>query len=187
LVNGMTVLDARQNGRALPLVREAGKHTAVLAPASDFAIALKVGMPLAIEAGRASFTLTAPDAGTVQMELTVPGEQTVVNTSAGLITERASAGGKTTVQATLVPGKPAAVWWAARLTVPAQAVPKEVRFLSDVKALVTVSESDVTMQSLANITVVQGDPEQFIVELPAGYEVTGATAPTLRSSDTAGG
>ncbi|HKA01998.1 MAG TPA: hypothetical protein VKE70_36055 [Candidatus Solibacter sp.] len=187
LVNGMTVLDARQNGRALPLVREAGKHTAVLAPASDFAIALKVGMPLAIEAGRASFTLTAPDAGTVQMELTVPGEQTVVNTSAGLITERASAGGKTTVQATLVPGKPATVWWASRLTVPAQAVPKEVRFLSDVKTLVTVSESDVTMQSLANITVVQGDPEQFIVELPAGYEVTGATAPTLRSSDTAGG
>ena len=187
LVAGMTVFDARQNGRALPIVREGGTHVAVLAPASDFAITLHVGMPLAIEPGRASYTLTAPDAGTVQMQLTVPGEQTVVNISPGLITERTSSGGKTTVHATLVPGKPATVWWASRLGVQTPAVPKEVRFLSDVKTLMTVSESDVAMQSLANVTVVQGDPEQFVLELPAGYEVTGATAPTLRSSDASGG
>jgi hypothetical protein len=187
LVTGMTVLDARQNGRALPLVQEGGTHSAILAGASDFTIALNAGLPLAIEPGRASFSLIAPAAGTVQLELTVPGEQTVVNVTPGLITERASAGGKTTVQATLQPGKPATVWWASRLAVQPQATPKEVRFLSDVKTLVTVSDADVALSVLANVTVVQGDPEQLTLELPAGYEVTGVTGSTLLSSETSGG
>jgi hypothetical protein len=187
LVTGMTVLDARQNGRPLPLVQEAGTHAAVLTGASEFAISLQVGLPLAIEPGRASFTLAAPAAGTVQLELAVPGEQTVVNVSPGLITERTSGGGKTTVHATLVPGKAATVWWASRLVIQPPAAPKEVRFLSDVKTLITVGEGDVAMSSLSSLTVVQGDPEQFVVEIPEGYEVTGATGATLLGSEGSGG
>jgi hypothetical protein len=123
----------------------------------------------------------------VQLELAVPGEQTVVNVSPGLITERTSGGGKTTVHATLVPGKAATVWWASRLVIQPPAAPKEVRFLSDVKTLITVGEGDVAMSSLSSLTVVQGDPEQFVVEIPEGYEVTGATGATLLGSEGSGG
>src|SRR5437016_2093999 len=38
LVTGMTVLDAQQNGRPLPLVQEGGTHAAVLAGPSEFSI-----------------------------------------------------------------------------------------------------------------------------------------------------
>jgi hypothetical protein len=189
LVTGMTVLDARQNGRPLPLLHEGGTHSAILAGASDFAIALQVGLPVTIDPGRASATFPAPPAGTVQLELILPGEQTVMNVNPGLITDRTSANGKTTIRATLVPGKLTTLWWASRLVVqqPQPAPPKEVRFLSDVKTLVTVSENDVAVSSLASVTVVQGDPDQFEVVLPAGYEVTGATGATLLGSESSGG
>ena len=186
LVTGMTILDAKQNGSPLPLVQEGGTHSAVLAGPADFSISLQAGLPLAMEAGRASFLLPAPAAGTVRMELTVPGEYTWVNVSPGLITERGSNGGKTTVQATLVPGKPATVSWASRMAPVPVAAPKEVRLLSDVKTLVSVGEADITLSSLAEITVVQGDPLQFDLQSPAGYELTGATGATLIASEVHG-
>jgi hypothetical protein len=40
---------------------------------------------------------------------------------------------------------------------------------------------------LADITVVQGEPSQFHVDLPAGYEVTGVTGATLDSTETNNG
>ena len=186
LLTGMTVLDAKQNNRALPVFEEGGAHLAVLAGPADFSIEMQVGLPLAIEPGRASFKLNVPAAGAVRMTLTVPGEQTLVNLSPGLITERSSSGGKTTVQATLAPGKPATVWWASRLVPTSPAAPREVRFLSDVKTLLTVGEGDLAMSSVASVTVVQGDPEQFELEIPEGYEVTGATGATLAASDVRG-
>ena len=62
-------------------------------------------------------------------------------------------------------------------------VPREVRFLSDAKTLVSVSEAQMRVAVLADITVVQGEPSQFHVELPAGYEVTGVTGATLDSTE----
>jgi len=56
----------------------------------------------------------------------------------------------------------------------APVAPREVRFLSDVKTLVSVSEGELRIAALADITVVQGDPLQFVVQVPAGYEITGA-------------
>jgi hypothetical protein len=140
-------------------------------------------MPLTIETGRASFHLPAPVAGAVRMTLSVPGEQTLVSISQGLITKRASGQGRTTIDATLVPGQTANVWWAARLSAPVAAAPKEVRFLSDVKTLISVSEAELTLAALAEITVVQGEPDRFEVQAPDGYELTGATGATLASSD----
>src|SRR5438445_13040944 len=58
-----------------------------------------------------------------------------------------------------------------------------LRFLSDVKTLVSVSEADIRIVALADVTVVQGEPSQFQIEVPAGFEVTGATGASVESSE----
>jgi hypothetical protein len=186
LTSGMTVLDAHQNGKGVPLLQENGTHMALLAGPGDFSIALDTGLPLRVEAGRASFSLPAPAAGSVQLTLVIPGDHTFANLSSGLITSRKSENGHTTIEATLVPGQPANLWWATRETV-TSAVPREMRFLSDAKTLLSVSEAEMRVAVLADITVVQGEPTQFQVELPAGYEVTGVTGATLDSTETQAG
>src|SRR5438874_851192 len=117
-------------------------------------------------------SLPVPSAGSTTLSLVVPGEHTSVNISPGLITSRTSENGHTTVEATLAPGQPAVVWWATRETA-TPVVAREVRFLADLKTLVSVSEADLAVGVLADVTVVQGDPSQFDVEVPAGYEITG--------------
>ena len=186
LTSGMTVLDAHQNGKGVPLLQENGTHMALLAGPGDFSIALDTGLPLRVEAGRASFSLPAPAAGSVQLTLLIPGDHTFANLSSGLITSRKSENGHTTIEATLVPGQPANIWWATRETV-TPTVPREMRFLSDAKTLLSVSEAEMRVAVLADITVVQGEPTQFQVELPAGYEVTGVSGATLDSTETQAG
>ncbi|HYL83362.1 MAG TPA: carboxypeptidase-like regulatory domain-containing protein [Candidatus Angelobacter sp.] len=186
LTNGMAILDAHLEGRNLPLQLEGGTHTALLSGPAEFAVTLDAGLPLNIEAGRASFTLPVPAAGSVRLNLSLPGDHTNVRISPGLITSRTSENGQTTVEATLVPGQNASIWWTTReIAVPT--VPKEVRFLSDVKTLVTVSESDLRIAALADVSVVQGEPAQFELAIPAGYEVTGATGASVESAETQSG
>lgn len=182
LTSGMTILDAHQNGKSVPLIQENGTHAALLPGPGEFSIALDTGLPLRIEAGRASFILPTPAAGSVQVALLIPGDHTVANVSPGLITSRKSENGHTAIEATLVPGQPATFWWATRESV-APVAPREVRFLSDAKTLVSVSEAQMRVAVLADITVVQGEPSQFQLDLPAGYEVTGVTGATLDSSE----
>ncbi len=186
LTSGITILDAKQENKALPLQQENGTQTAVLTGPSEFSITLNAGLPLGIEAGRASFSLPVPAAGSVQLSLLLPGENTYANINPGLITDRRSEHGHTAIEATLVPGQPATIWWAKRETTP-PAVPREVRFLSEVKTLVSVSEAELRIATLADVTVVQGEPSQFEVEVPEGYEITGATGASLESSETQSG
>lgn len=186
LTSGMTILDAHQNGKGIPLTQENGTHTALLPGPGEFSVVLDTGVPLRIEAGRASFTLPVPSAGSVQLALLIPGDHTFANVSPGLITSRKSENGHTAIEATLVPGQPANFWWATREVV-TPAVPREVRFLSDAKTLLSVSEADMRVAVLADITVVQGEPTQFQMSLPAGYEVTGVTGATLDSTETQAG
>ena len=186
LTSGMTVLDAHQNGKGVPLLQENGTHMALLSGPGEFSVALDTGLPLRIEAGRASFTLPAPAAGSVQLELMIPGDHTFANISPGIITSRKSENGHTAIEATLVPGQSANIWWTTREAV-TPVVPREVRFLADAKTLVSVSESEMRLAVLADITVVQGEPAQFHVDLPEGYEVTGVTGPTLDSTETNNG
>jgi hypothetical protein len=186
LTTGMTILDARQGARPLPLLLDNGTHIAVLPGASDFSVSLEAGLPLTIETGRASFALPVPSAGSVRLSLTVPGDRANVQLNHGVITHRATVNGNTEIEATLVPGQVASVWWATREVV-APTIPREVRFLSDVKSLVSVSESDLQIAALADITVVQGDAEQFSVAIPAGFEVTSVNGPTLESSEVQNG
>jgi hypothetical protein len=186
LVSGMTVFDARQNGKGIPLIQENGTHTALLPGPGDFSVALDSGMPLKIEAGRASFSLPVPAAGSIQLALVIPGDHTFANLSPGVITSRKSESGHTAIEATLVPGQTTTVWWTTRETV-APTIPHELRFLSDEKTLVSVSEAEMRVAVLADITVVQGDPRQFQLEIPSGYEITGVTGPSLDSSETQSG
>jgi carboxypeptidase family protein len=186
LTTGMAILDARQEGKSLPLELEGGTHTAVLAGPAEFAVTLDAGLPLNIEAGRASFTLPVPSAGSVRLTLNLPGDHTNARISPGLITSRASENGQTTVEATLVPGQNASIWWTTREIV-TPAAPKEARFLSDVKTLITVNEAELRVTALADISVVQGEPSQFELAIPAGYEVTGAVGASVESAEVQSG
>jgi len=182
LTSGMTIIDAHQSGKGVPLIQEGGTHVALL-PAGDFSISLDTGLPLRIDAGRASFSLPAPVAGSVQMSLLIPGEHTLAQINPGVITSRKSENGHTEIEATLVPGQPANVWWATREVV-APVAPREVRFLADSKTLVSVSEAEMRIAVLADITMVQGETSSFRVQIPEGFEVTGVTGPTLDSAET---
>jgi hypothetical protein len=182
LTSGLTILNARQEGKSLPLEQEGSTSTAILPGAAEFSVALETGMQLAVEAGRASFSLPVPAAGSVRLSLAIPGDHNIVRISPGLITARSTEKGQTTVEATLVPGQQATIWWATG-DVQVPVVKHEVRFLSDVKTLVTVNDEELRIAALADITVVQGDPTQFAVDLPAGYEVTGVSGSTVDSSE----
>jgi hypothetical protein len=186
LMSTPAVLDARQANKALPLVQEEGMHTAILSGPGEFSIMLDAGLPLNIESGRASFNLPVPMAGSVQLSLEIPGEHTNVKINPGLITGRSTDSGKTTVEATLVPGQPANIWWTTREIV-APAASREARFLSSVKTLVSISESDMRLAVLSNISVIQGELGQFEVEIPPGFEMTGVTGATLESEETQSG
>jgi hypothetical protein len=186
LVSGLTILNAQEKGRELPLQQEGGTQTAILPGSAEFNITLDTGLPLNIEAGRASLSLPAPAAGTVRLTLSIPGDHTNVNLSRGLITARSSSNGQTTIEATLEPAQSATLWWATRENV-ALPAPREVRFLSEVKTLVSVSEAELGMAALADITVVQGEPAEFQLQVPPGYEITGATGASLESSEVQSG
>lgn len=185
LSSGLTIINAHQDGRPLPLEQESGTNIAVLPGGAEFSVTLDVGMSLNIEAGRASFVLPVPAAGSARISLVVPGDHSNVRLSPGLITGRKSTNGQTTIEATLVPGQPANVSWATREIVE-PATPREARFLSDVKTLVTVAEADTRIAVLADVTVVQGEPPQFEIELPSGYELTGASGASVDSSEVQG-
>ena len=182
LTSGLTILNARQEGKSLPLEQEGSTSTAILPGAAEFSVALDTGLPLQIEAGRASFNFPVPAAGSVRLSLAIPGDHSIVRISPGLITSRITEKGQTMVEATLVPGQPATIWWITGV-VQVPVVKHEVRFLSDVKTLVTVNDEELRIAALADLTVVQGDPTQFTVEFPAGYEITGASGATVESSE----
>ena len=186
LTAGMIILDAHQGGKGVPLIQEGGTHAALLPGPGDFSISLDAGLPLRIDAGRASFSLPVPAAGSAQLSLVIPGDHTVANLNPGLITARISENGHTTIEATLVPGQTANLSWATRESVTPTG-PRQVRFLSDTKTLVSVSEAEMRVAVLADISVVQGEPSQFQVELPSGYELTGVTGATLDATDTHSG
>src|ERR1700758_5048334 len=141
LTSGITILDAHQNGKGVPLIQENDAHVALLPGPGEFSIGLDTGLPLKIDAGRASFSLPAPVAGVRAKSLLIPGEHTLANINPGVITSRKSENGHTAIEATLVPGQPANIWWATREVV-APVAPREVRFLADSKMLVSVSEAD---------------------------------------------
>ena len=182
LLSGATLIGATSPGRAVPLTTEGASQFALVPGPGPFALDLEWGAPLVFRPGRASFALPVPDAGTTRATIDLPGEQADVHLSAGLITRRSVANGRTTIEATLVPGRGTEVWWSMRDSAPTVAA-RELRALADVLTLITIGDSDVRMAALVDVTVVQGELRTLGVRLPAGYELTGVTGNSLESSE----
>jgi Carboxypeptidase regulatory-like domain len=181
LVSGATLIEGSASGQPLPLSAEGAMHMALLPGPGPFALTLEWGAPLTFAPGRAFFKLPVPPAGTARATIDLPGDQAEVHVSAGLITRRSAANGRTTVDVTLRPGAATDVWWSMRDSAPVAAA-REVRTLVDVMTLVTLDDSDVRMAALVDVTVVQGEPRTIELRLPPGYELTGVSGNSLESS-----
>jgi hypothetical protein len=182
LIAGTTLLDARLANGPLPLVSENNTLVGLISGPAAFAATLEWATPLTLTPGRGSFVLPVPSAGSVTATIDIPGERSDVRVSPGLLLSRSSAGGRTTIQATLSPGTSTQVYWSSRDSVSAP-VQRDVRFLSDVKTLVTIGEAEVRAVSLIDVTVLQGEAQRFEVRLPQGYEVVSVSGSNLDASD----
>jgi len=145
-----------------------------------------VASALHVEAGRATLVLAVPAASSSVLSLELPGNHANVRVEPGLITNRSTLNGNTLIEATLEPGKPARLWWTTREAA-APVTQREVRFLSSVKSVVSVGDSQLRAIALCDVTVVQGDASEFKMPLPAGFELTEVTGSTLDSSEVQNG
>ena len=185
LTTGLTILEAKQANLALPLLQEGSSHAAILIGPGPFAVALGVAAPLTIEAGRASFVLPVPLASSATLSLELPGSHANVRIEPGLVTSRTTVNGSTVIEAALEPGKPARLWWTTR-EIAAPVAQRDVRFLSDIKTVVSVGDSQLRLTALCDLTVIQGEAAEFKLPLPAGYELTTASGNTLESHEVSG-
>ena len=185
LINNATLLDARTADRPLPLVAEGNAHVAVVAGPATFSATLEWGSGITTSPGRGSFVLPVPPAGSATATFDVPGEQSDLRVSPGLVLRRSSAGGRTIIEAALHPGSPTQVWWSARETTQSN-IPRDVRMLADVKTLITIGDADLRLLSLLDLTIVQGEPAQIEVQIPPGYELAGVTGVSLDRTEQQG-
>jgi hypothetical protein len=185
LIKDATLLDARTGERPLPLISEGNAHVALVAGPANFSATLEWGASVTTGPGRGSFMLPVPPAGSVTATFDVPGEQSDLRVSPGLVLRRTSARGRTIIEATLDPGSATQVWWSSRETGPT-APPRETRVLADMKTLVTIGEAELRLLSLVDLTVVQGEPTEFEVRIPPGYELAGVTGSSLDRSEQQG-
>lgn len=186
LTTGLTVLEAKQAGNTLPLMQEGQTHAAILNGPGNFSVSLSVASALTVEAGRASLVLPVPAASSSILSLELPGSHANVRVEPGLITNRATSNGHTVIDATLDPGKPVRLWWTTRETT-APVTQREVRFLSNIKSVVSVGDSQLRVIALGDITVVQGEAAEFRMPLPAGFELTEVTGSSLDSHEVQNG
>jgi hypothetical protein len=182
LTTGLTILEAKQSGSPLPLMQEGQTHAAILKGPGPFSVSLNVASALTVEAGRASFIVPVPAASSSLLTLDLPGSHANVRVEPGLITSRTTENGHTIIEATLEPGKPAHVWWTTR-EIAAPVAQREVRFLSDIKSVVSVGDSQMRIAALCDVTVIQGEAAEFRMSLPTGFELTEATGASLDSSE----
>lgn len=185
LTTALTILEAKQLNSPLPLLQEGPYHSAILNGPGPFAVSLGVAAPLAIEAGRASFTLPVPLASSSTLSLELPGNHANVRIEPGLVTSRQTSNGNTVIEAALEPGKPARIWWTTR-EIAAPVAQREIRFLSDIKQVVSVGDSQLRLTALCDVNIIQGEATEFKMNLPAGFELTTASGNSLESSDVSG-
>ena len=186
LTTGLLVLQADQSGNPLPLLLEGSNHAAILNGPGPFAVSLGVASALTIDAGRAAFMLPVPLAGSSLLSLELPGNHANVHIEPGIITKRDTVNGHTVIEASLEPGKAARVWWTTR-EIAAPVAQREVRFLSDIKSVVSVGDSQLRLTALCDVNVIQGEAAEFKVPIPAGYELTAASGSSLESSELSSG
>ena len=185
LTTALTILEAKQLNTPLPLLQEGANHSAILNGPGPFAVSLGVAAPLGIEAGRASFMLPVPLASSSTLSLELPGNHANVRIEPGLVTSRLTSNGNTLIEAALEPGKPARIWWTTR-EIAAPVAQREIRFLSDIKQVVSVGDSQLRLTALCDVNVIQGEAAEFKMTLPAGFELTTASGNSLESSEVSG-
>ncbi|MET0554139.1 MAG: hypothetical protein ABW221_13940 [Vicinamibacteria bacterium] len=178
LFAGRGLLDARQAGRPLAVRIQGSGPEAVVTQPGPLALTLDWAGEVATGPGRAWFEVPVPPAGTARATVDLPGPDLEVQVTGGAVVERSSSAGRTLLDLALDPGAAAQVSWTVRETA-AVAAPREVRFLSDLKTLVTAAESDLRLTTLVDLTVVQGEPNTVEVALPAGFELVAASGATL--------
>jgi hypothetical protein len=178
LLSGATVVDATAGGRPVPLLVDGQTLTALVTGPNPFALTIEWGGPLVFRPGRASFILPVPQAGAARATIDLPGEQADVRLSAGLITRRTVANGRTLVEATLDPGASTEVWWSMRDS-SQKAAAKDVRALAEIMTLITIDDADVRMVALIDVAVTQGELRTLTVRLPQGYELVSVSGNTL--------
>jgi hypothetical protein len=181
LSSGATIMDARLGRRALPLMRAAEEHRAVLEGPSSFAIDLDLAVGVQPETGGASLRIPAIHAGSLRAVIDVPGTSAEVTVTPGVVVSRSSADGRTRIEATLEPHAPTRVTWTSREAA-APVAPRESRWLSDVKTLVTLEDADLRVTALVQIDVVQGEPARFEIDRPAGFEVIDVSGPSIEAA-----
>ena len=186
LTSGLTIIEAKQANSPLPLLQEGRTHSAIINGPGAFAVSLSIASALTIEAGRASFNIQVPATSSSLLTLDLPGNHANVRIEPGLITSRTTDNGHTIVEATLEPGKPARVWWTTR-EIAAPVAQREVRFLSDIKSVVSVGDSQLRTTALCDVTVIQGEAEEFRMPLPSGFELAEVTGSTLDSFESNAG
>ena len=96
LVSGLTVLKADQPQCVAVCSRTS--HTAILNGPGPFGVSLGVASALTIEAGRASFMLPVPAAGSSLLSLELPGNHANVHVEPGIVTSRNTANGNTLIE-----------------------------------------------------------------------------------------
>ena len=186
LTSGLTILEAQPAQGQLPLLQDGATTAAIVSGPGGFSASLSVASAIAVDAGRASVILPVPMAASSVLTLDIPGNHADVHVEPGLITGRTTADGHSTIEATLDPGRPVRIWWTTR-EITAPTAQREVRFLADIKTLISVGDTDQRVAALCDVTVIQGEPTEFRVPLPAGYEVTEASGSTLDTNETEAG
>lgn len=185
IISGATLIDATSAGRPVPLVADGQTLNALISGPGPFVLALDWGAPLNFRPGRAAFVLPVPQSGAARATIDLPGEQADVRLSAGLITRRSIANGRTLIEATLDPGSSTEVSWTMRDTAQVAAI-KDLRALAEILTLITVDESDVRMTVLIDVEVTQGELRNLTVRLPKNYELQSISGNSLEDSAPSG-
>jgi hypothetical protein len=183
LVSQATVTGVQAAGKAVALVQDSGAYAALLSGPASFALKVDLAVPVVTEGGRASFVVPVMRAGAVRLRVEVPVPNADVKVESGVVVRRASAGGTTTIEAALGAQAARVSWTAKEAAAPPVAPPREARFMSDVKTLVTLGEADVRLTVLVDVDVVQGELRRFELDRPEGYEVDDVSGQTLAQVD----
>ena len=178
--------------RALqPIVRcrsspRATRTSPLVTGPATFSATLEWGIVVTTSPGRGSFVLPVPPAGSATATFDVPGEQSDLRVSPGLVLRRTSAGGRTIVEATLDPGSPTQVWWSSRDTGPA-APRRATRGCSPTSKPSSPSATPTCGCSRSSTSPsCRASPTEFEVRIPAGYELAGVTGSSLERSEQQG-
>jgi hypothetical protein len=186
LLSGGTLIAARLNGQAVPILQDRGAFHAVLPGAGPFALQLEWVAPVVTEPGRAASQLPALTAGSIRATIDAPGERSDVVVDRAVVTRRTPGRGRLVVEAALAPGGGARVIRSSREAVTA-APARALRLLDDVKTLVTVGESDLRVTAIFDVTVLQGLTSSLTLRLPQGFTVSSFTgAPSEVASEADG-